>query len=442
MFQHLWIYSIFGLLSNLNVHTNGQSIQATGGGIIKEGEDLELKRPTIEKWKECTWTFYQDPAKPSACTFNATSGEVVDPVCTSKDVAALMEYTGKSANECTITVKGVTNQINGKWTVEIDSSGNSTEIQIVVASPVQSGEIVVGNQGIVKSGETSNVTCILHGGRPAPAVYLQVIGLETSHIVNSSQTQIANETGHFESRFWVEIQPTPEDFNKTVECKSNQMDQMNKSLFQFAAKSATLNVTFGPQPVAAQKYKVAENTDVQMSLQFMANPKPTQIKWIVSQPAKNPDIEPTDRADKEDNSTSTDSPNTEAEGQSITFTPGHNDDKYVVSDIISEGNANYRANFTIKNVQLSEATNEYHLEVENSAGKAQYELNLVVEPNGTTGGGGNDGGDGSKDDSGASIWLIVVILALITLFVGGAIVIYKKKMRNNETQPLNNGRRP
>ncbi|TRY69961.1 hypothetical protein TCAL_04886 [Tigriopus californicus] len=437
MFQHLWIYVSIGLLSGLHVPITGQAIQATGGGVIKEGEDLELKRPTVEKWKECTWRFYKDPNKPSTCTFNATSGEVVDPVCSSSDAAALMEYTGKSANECSITVKGVSNQINGKWTVEIDTSGNQTEIQIVVANPVESGEIVVGNQGIVRAGETSNVTCILHGGRPAPAVYLQVVGLEKSHVVSSSQTQIANETGHFESRFWVEIRPTPEDFNKTVECKSNQMDQMNKSLFQFKANSAVLNVMFGPQPMSEQKYKVIENMDIVVSFEFMANPKPTLVKWNVSQPAKDPGNEPAMREEVNDNTTSTEVPKADAEGQSVTFTPGHSDDKYVVSDIIDEGNAKYRANFTIKNVQLSEATNKYHLDVENSEGMTQYGFNLVVEPKGP-GGGSND----ATDESGASVWLIVVILALITLFVGGAIVIYKKKMRNNETQPLNTGRRP
>lgn len=411
------------LLANfLPLSASGQ-ILATGGGIVKVGQDLDLKYKPSEKWgSTCTWFWFKDPKQESRCSFEVSQeGEVKLNSCHPKNMNKTIEYIGTSLDECAIRVKNMTEDDDLTWEVRVDFERQPTSIPITVAKPVKSGEITVKDY---MEGELGNVTCSLHGGKPAPAMSLQISGFNVSKIVDNSQIQTENqESKEFESVATFTIQPTYEDLGRTVSCRSAIFDKDNKSIFQYQTESVKLNVLFGPKEMADQVIKVDENQDASVTIAFLANPEPNKIQWIIRQP-------------------STSGSNDTESSDDLILSPGDKSEKYLISEIERESEIKFRANLTINQVQLNERDNEYQLLVQNEVGTQTYNFTLKVESNGDNGNatdgstGKHEGSKGSGSGAGGSSVAVVLIIVAIAIVIMVSIFVYRNKKPNNETTPL------
>ena len=169
---------------------------------------------------------------------------------------------------------------------------------------------------------------------------------------------------------------------------------------------------------------------------FQSNPKPTNVKWIISIPSIVDSDNYTDLRNED--------PETSNETSIVELTPGHEDDKYLVL-YLEEDSITYTASMTILDLESLDHDDKYILEVENVVGVQRYYFEVNVEGGNDLNGGDGEGGDeegGDDDDdakdSSSQIAALVVIIGLITTAMLCAIffVVYKKGQVHNETAPL------
>lgn len=154
----------------------------------------------------------------------------------------------------------------------------------------------------------------------------------------------------------------------------------------------------------------------------------------------------------------------------VSISPGHDDDKYVASEIIhEEGGIKFIVTLIIKACTKEDGRNSYHMMATNSLGSENYHFGLVVSDkietttgtstvtttsstgngngtgNGTEGGGGGGDDDGNVDGhtdvptSSHSVVILVVlgILVVIGLIAGGWFI-HKRKSARVDSGPLSN----
>ncbi|TRY70639.1 hypothetical protein TCAL_15047 [Tigriopus californicus] len=404
-------------------------ILATGGGVVKVGQDLDLKYKPSDRWENsCTWFWFKDPKQVSRCSFNMLKeGQVKLHSCHPENPNQTIEYIGTSNEECAIKVKNLTEDDDLTWEVRVDFERQATSIPITVAKAVKSGEITVQNY---LEGESGNVTCSLHGGKPAPAMSLQISGLNASKIVDNSQVQTEQpKSKEFESVATFNIKPTADDLGRTVSCRSAIFDKDNKSIFEYDTDTVKLNVLFAPKEMADQIVKVDENQKASVSIAFLANPEPTKIQWIVGQSSEGGSNE------------------TVSSSEDLILSPGDDSEKYKISEMERESDVKFRANLTINKVQLNEKDKEYRLLVRNEVGTQTYNFTLDVRSDGMKGngtGGSNGTQEGSNDNgsgSGGSNVAIVLIVVAIAIMIMVSFFVYRSKKPTNETTPLQGGGR-
>ena len=146
---------------------------------------------------------------------------------------------------------------------------------------------------------------------------------------------ISDEDGIFTSVQEVFIEPKIEDHGKVIECKAVQLDGENKPLYEMkSAQQVTMNVNFPPQSASNQTLKTKKGSNLTVSFTFKSNPPPTNISWFITIPKVVVELDRYEQLRKEllHAADSNDAKNT---SKTIELTPGHIDDKYDVSDIIT-----------------------------------------------------------------------------------------------------------
>ncbi len=144
----------------------------------------------------------------------------------------------------------------------------------------------------------------------------------------------------------------------------------------------------------------------------------------------------------------------------VVLTPGHDDDKYVATALVTEdgeGGVKHRVNLTIKNADHVDEKKTYRLVASNREGSQNYTFRMVVTknetttpstPTGTDGGStGGGGGSGGFDDTGSLVskssgaatagYIILTVAIILVLTIGGWFVMKKRNMRV-EAGPLSN----
>lgn len=416
----------------------GGKITATGGGIVKPGQDLVLTYHVGKVWDRCRWFLYEHNAEYMYCSFdlNPDTGNGTMHRCNPTNTSSIMEYTGHNSTECTVTVHNVTDEYNCGWATRIDEDMVNTNINITVAQPIKNMSITMDQ---LIAGKSSKVVCKVNGGRPAPLISLEFTK-PRPEIVNSTQQQTPDEEGVYQSEQEAFITPKIEDHGKMVACKAALMDGENKPLYGLSnAPQIKMNVTFPPQPLANQSLSGDQGGNVTISFVFKANPIPTKISWFISIPPeiqnKTSELNTRQEADKgmaENNNTTT----------VVELTPGHSDDKYDVSQLMDEGDMKYRVEMTILALDFSDHDDSYYLAVSNSLGTQNYYYSLDIEGHG---GGGDGEGNSNGPDNGPgfnkkkinlAVLIVVVSLIAVIMLLVIFFIMYKKNKAHNETAPL------
>ena len=294
----------------------------------------------------------------------------------------------------------------------------------------------------MKAGEKGRITCLIHGGRPAPYISLKIDDFDKNTLIDDEQVQNKTEEGVYESVDRLFVNLTEADNGKTALCSAIQNDGDNVPLFgMFKVKNVTLNVTFAPTALTEQMLEAEVGEEAAFVVRFKANPPPTLISWILIEADINGNV---------DGINDTVSP--------VEMGLKHDDDKYFTSelDTDTEDGTKFRLTLVVKSVVEEDAETDYKLLVGNSNGNATYQLKLKIKEE-IDGGGdededdeddedeGEETGDGDDDDDdekeeegGGSTGTIVgiVIFVIVCLIVFGGICFLKKKRGSSETSPL------
>ena len=241
----------------------------------------------------------------------------------------------------------------------------------------------------------------------------------------------ADPEGLYNTTQKVMVKPRISDHGSLVNCKAVQFDKENHKLFDDAsAEPVKLNVTFPPQPTSNKSLNAEAGTNLTIKFEFKSNPMPTRIDWCIKIPAvvQSPKFRHLLRELKD---------KLENETQTVTLSPGHNDDKYQVFETEAIGELSFSTSMVIFNVEKTDHDDEYYIEVENSRGTQKYFFEVSVD-NGddTNGGNGDDGGVTTETHADIAVIIVIAfIIALIFLSIGFYIM-YRRNQSVNEITPL------
>ena len=157
------------IISFAIAQTLSYEIKATGGGIVKVGQDLQLSLVVDKVWDRCRWFMYEHHKDVAYCSYDLDpdTGIAEEHKCKPANTSEIMTYSGEDKNACTITVANVTEEYDCRWAARLDEDLTNTEINITVAKEIDTislemDPMVVGQEGTIK--------CTVQGGRPAPKI--------------------------------------------------------------------------------------------------------------------------------------------------------------------------------------------------------------------------------------------------------------------------------
>ena len=145
-------------------------------------------------------------------------------------------------------------------------------------------------------------------------------------IWHKSTTLISDNEGIYTSVKEIFIKPKIEDHGKKIKCSASIQDNENVTLYEAVTTSEPflLDIKFSPQKSANQSLSVDKGDNVTITFTFKANPEPQTIKWAVIRI------------------------NNETSQTLVQLTPGHDDDKYMVSNVtMGDNDLEYEASLTI-----------------------------------------------------------------------------------------------
>ena len=179
------------IISFAIAQTLSYEIKATGGGIVKVGQDLQLSLVVDKVWDRCRWFVYEHHKDFAYCSYDLDpdTGKAEEHRCKPANTSEIMTYSGEDKNACTITVANVTEEYDCQWAARLDEDLGNTVINITVAKEIDSislemDRMVVDQEGTIK--------CTVQGGRPAPMINFSIE--DFSDLPENSMTQEPGNT--------------------------------------------------------------------------------------------------------------------------------------------------------------------------------------------------------------------------------------------------------
>lgn len=356
-----------------------------------------------------------------------------------------IQYIGTTKAECKIKILNVSMDDAVTWAANIESDVESQKIDVTVATPLENVTQIIDPES-VDAGTESVISCTVTGGEPIPDItfiYGTVDdGNTTLTVKNGSRVQqtVKLENGQFRTISNATVIPQIQDYHREIDCVAIQYDKSDPKqiLFKdsqgtngsFNANTLSLNVLFPPQQGDNNKttFSYVKGSEAKISIAFMANPKPTSIKWIVRGPN-----------DTASNATTRhkidiDLPSSEDRNRYTIYNLTHQEPQI---------SPEYVANLTIANVTNADHLNVYYLIVTNLKGAQNYyfDVNVTDYVPSTTGPptttpvvtNTTQTTPEGKSSSGA-VTAVVVIVVIAILIVGG-VIFYKKYYLNRQTVP-------
>eukprot|EP00092_Neocalanus_flemingeri_P010127 GFUD01010912.1.p1 GENE.GFUD01010912.1~~GFUD01010912.1.p1 ORF type:complete len:480 (+),score=137.07 GFUD01010912.1:153-1592(+) len=441
--------------------TEKERITASGGGIVREGSNVTLSLYVGSVWDRCRW-FRYDHAKADAdnkiesCSFDFDEDTNTTSLhrCNAKELKSMITPLSDDPLYCKIMLVNMTGDMEGKWAARLDTEKDEEEIQLIMEENVKDIELDVTEEDVV-AGANVTVSCKAVGGKPDPVLTFMLMDGDNStentsrfFDVNAVETDGEN-TVKYQAIFVPEI----DDLGKTLCCKAVQKDMENNTLYETnKVLDKSLDVSFSPQPVQPDgiielEAKIGETAS--LSLLFRANPAPDTAAWSIIRTGNCSE-------DDSDSEASSALPLCKIE-----INPGHNDDKYIASQITKAEGANHTflLDLQVLNVDALDYTNNYSAAVTNSAGLQTYSFHLTENLPSTKAanigssteslkteitGEGMPGTDNGEDpESGGSPGLTVLMVIFFLMGIIGGIVFYKKRRGTDiEQTPLTNTHTP
>lgn len=413
-------------------------ILASGGGIVKRGQNLTLNFIVGSDWERCYWFRYEDKEKAtdSHCSFDFDFDTALYSLrrCSPRNMSSVMVASGTDPKSCQITVPSVDETEAGVWAARLDVDRDVLEVEVIVAVEMGEVDLVMGE---LKAGVETNISCQVTGGKPVPSLVMSLSGEDD--VSSSSVSSISSTTST------LTFTPSPQHHGQNVTCFAVQVDGQNTSLYE-KQQNVTLDVLFAPQSGTdnASNIQVLPSASATFPLALRSNPGPDSVVWTVDS-CEDPLETVLD---------------TKNETCLTTIFAGQLHGKYTASNVSQSLSSSdpllYLMDLTIGNVTDNDFSTKYSVIVTNTEGSQFYSFTLLpattVTPPGTTQSLDEDSDASSDVDDGSTtedtkdaedeskdynVALVVGILILVVIIGIVMVVVYKARKKNtSEEQPL------
>jgi len=433
----------------------GQKIFATGGGIVRTGDNVTLSLFVGETWDRCYW-FRYDHAKADGkhdydyCNFDFDEDTKTTEIhkCDNPELKAMITPLSDDPLSCKILLTNMSSEMEGRWAARLDSDMEKKEIQLIMEADVEKIEVEVDEKEVV-AGNKVTVKCRASAGKPDPSLSFMLMNGEESSSDGFTDVRIVDTDDENSVTYQATFIPKISDLGKSLCCKAVQRDLENNTLYENnTVLDKSLNVKFAPQPVEPKgdviDVEVKTEDDAVFSLVFSSNPEPTSVIWTVT---KHDNCEDS-KVETTKNSTSR-----TLQPCKLEISLGQSQSKFKASGLTSvEGNKNlFKVDLQLEKVSEQDYPLNYSATITNSVGEQTYLFRLseslpstVAETTTETAheeGITSTSNDPEDRDTGVNPGVVVLLVIFALMGIISGVVFYKKRQSNDiEQTPLTNSR--
>jgi hypothetical protein len=266
----------------------GERVEVTGGGIVRQGDNVTLSLVVGAEWDRCYWFRYGhlDNTKDfDYCIFDldpATHATTLHK-CSDSEMKAMLVPVSGDGLACTVLLAGMDATMEGKWAARLDTDLETKEVELAMQTPPSRVAVAVaGDEPVV--GSPATATCRVTGGNPQPTVNftLQSNTSKVREVKFSNQTVDLAEASNRTVTFSAIFIPLLEDLGASLACTTTQTDGTGLILAQGTALApAPLQLRFPPQPAAPSTVLVVVGGGAELEAAVECRPEPSSAVWTV-----------------------------------------------------------------------------------------------------------------------------------------------------------------
>ena len=247
-----------------STRADGERVEVSGGGLVRQGDNVTLSLVVGEVWDRCYWFRYGHLGNPNEfdyCSFelDPATNQMSLRKCDSEELKAmLVPVQDDSGFSCSVMLVGMDESMEGKWASRLDTDLEPKEVELVMARPPSKIEVLVETEAVV--GRPTRVSCNVEGGKPQPIANftLQSNGstVREASFSNLTASAIENNATVFHTAIFV---PELSDVGASVACIVTQTDDSGLILDQETVTAVeSLNLYFAPQPADPKQVLAVE----------------------------------------------------------------------------------------------------------------------------------------------------------------------------------------
>ena len=289
-----------------SARADGERVEVSGGGMVREGDNVTLTLVVGEAWDRCYWFRYGHLGNPNEfdyCSFELDPDTNIMSLrkCDSDELKAmLVPVQDDSGFTCSVMLVGMDASMEGKWASRLDTDLEPKEVELVMAQAPSKIEVLVETEAVV--GRPTRVACKVEGGKPQPSANFTLQSNNSSvrevSFSNLTVSAIENNATSLHTAIFL---PELADVGASVACIVTQTDESGLILDQeTVAATEPLNLLFAPQPadqgqvlavvgekgliVASFRSAAMDPKSVSKGLitaDLRCNPFPTSVEWQV-----------------------------------------------------------------------------------------------------------------------------------------------------------------
>ena len=156
-----------------SARADGERVEVSGGGFVKQGDNVTLSLVVGAAWDRCYWFRYGHLANSNEfdyCSFELDPATNIMSLrkCDSEELKAmLVPIQDDSDFSCSVMLIGMNENMEGKWASRLDTDLELKEVELVMARAASKIEVVVETEEVVV-GRPTRVACKVEGGKPQP----------------------------------------------------------------------------------------------------------------------------------------------------------------------------------------------------------------------------------------------------------------------------------
>jgi len=411
-----------------SARADGERVEVSGGGLVRQGDNVTLSLVVGEAWDRCYWFRYGHLGNPNEfdyCSFELDPDTNIMSLrkCDSEELKAmLVPVQDDSGFSCSVMLVGMDESMEGKWASRLDTDLDPKEVELVMARAPSKIEVLVETEAVV--GRPTRVACKVEGGKPQPSANFTLQSNNSSvREVSFSNLTVSAIENNSTSLHTAVFLPELTDAGASVACIVTQTDESGLILDQETVGAIEpLNLLFAPQPAELGQVLAVVGEKGLIVAPFRCNPFPTSVEWQVE----------CGRGEEDDIGC-----------LSQKLIPGQVDTRFNVSQVEVQGeDSSYSTSLEIVTVEKGDFAATFSLNVTNPYGFQIYKFSLSAEPTTTattktpTTIGSLSPEESDIKDGRNTAGVVIVLLVIAIISVGVLLLYRRRKSADGEMAPL------